>query len=203
MALEVLSQPYPVRVKDQFWFRELRQAVELLADGKSFVDIRSLSEEENLFNARSVSRANEIRQALERRLKAVEPSFYAFFQRSSLETQKILALCLIMLTDHTFYRFMDDCFREKLITGDKELHDRDILRVFRDIQDEVPRTASWTDTTLRKARAAYRGFLREAGLLTGDKEPYQIQQPLLSHEIQDYLRGEGLTVLEKILSGER
>ena len=46
MALAVLSQPYPARVKDQFWFRELRQAVALLADGKSFADIKKLSEEE-------------------------------------------------------------------------------------------------------------------------------------------------------------
>lgn len=203
MALAVLSQPYPARVKDQFWFRELRQAVALLADGKSFADIKKLSEEENVFNARSASRANEIRQAVERRLKAVGPSFYAFFQGSPLATQKLLALCLLMLTDHTFYRFMDDCFREKLLTGDKELYDRDILRIFRDIQDEVPRTASWTDATLRKVRATYRGFLREAGLLTGDKEPYQIQRPLLSQELRDYLREEDLTGLEKILTGER
>lgn len=203
MALAVLSQPYPARVKDQFWFRELRQTIVLLVEGKSFADIKRLSEEENIFNARSASRANEIRQAVERRLKAVRPSFYAFFQDSPLATQKLLALCLLMLTDHTFYRFMDDCFRGKLITGDNELYDRDILRVFRDIQDEVPRTASWTDATLRKIRATYRGFLREAGLLAGDKEPYQIQRPLLCRELQDYLREEGLTGIEKILTGER
>ena len=203
MALAVLSQPYLARVKEQFWFRELRQTIVLLVEGKSFADIKRLSEEENIFNASSASRANEIRQAVERRLKAVGPSFYAFFQDSPLATQKLLALCLLMLTDHTFYRFMDDCFRGKLLTGDNELYDRDILRVFRDIQDEVPRTASWTDATLRKVRATYRGFLREAGLLTGDKEPYQIQWPLLSREPREYMRGEGLTGLEKILTGER
>lgn len=84
MALAVLTQPYPARVKEQFWFRELRQAVAVLAEGKSFADLKRMSEEENFFNASSASRANGIRQALERRLKAAEPSFCAFFQQSPL-----------------------------------------------------------------------------------------------------------------------
>ena len=82
MALAVLTQPYPARVKEQFWFRELPVAV--LAEGKSFADLKRMSEEENFFNASSASRANEIRQVLERRLKAAGPSFCAFFQQSPL-----------------------------------------------------------------------------------------------------------------------
>ncbi len=78
MALAVLTQPYPARVKEQFWFRELRQAVAVL---------KHMSEEENFFNASSASRANEIRQVLERRLKAAGPSFCAFFQQSPLAMQ--------------------------------------------------------------------------------------------------------------------
>lgn len=78
MALAVLTQPYPARVKEQFWFRELRQAVAVLAEGKSFADLKRMSEEENFFNASSASRANEIRQVLERRLKAAGPSFVPF-----------------------------------------------------------------------------------------------------------------------------
>ena len=81
MALAVLTQPYPARVKEQFWFR---QAVAVLAEGKSFADLKRMSEEENFFNASSASRANEIRQVLERRLKAAGPSFCAFFQQSPL-----------------------------------------------------------------------------------------------------------------------
>ncbi|WP_279018589.1 BrxA family protein [Megasphaera elsdenii] len=86
MALAVLTQPYPARVKEQFWFREreLRQAVAVLAEGKSFADLKRMSEEENFFNASSASRANEIRQVLERCLKAAGPSFCAFFQQSPL-----------------------------------------------------------------------------------------------------------------------
>lgn len=203
MALAVLTQPYPARVKEQFWFRELRQAVAVLAEGKSFADLKRMSEEENFFNASSASRANEIRQVLERRLKAAGPSFCAFFQQSPLATQKLLALCLLLLTDHTFYRFMDDCFREKLFTGDLELYDRDFLRVFRAIQNEEPRAAKWTDATLKKVRANYKAYLREAGLLAGEKSPYQIQRPLLSRELQDYLQQAGLAAIEKILTGER
>lgn len=87
MALAVLTQPYPARVKEQFWFRELRQAVAVLAEGKSFADLKRMSEEENFFNASSASRANEIRQVLEWRLKApgllFVPSFNSLLWRCS------------------------------------------------------------------------------------------------------------------------
>jgi len=55
MALAVLTQPYPARVKEQFWFRELRQAVAVLAEGKSFADLKRMSEE-------SIYRGDEIRR---------------------------------------------------------------------------------------------------------------------------------------------
>lgn len=55
MALAVLTQPYPARVKEQFWFRELHQAVAVLAEGKSFADLKRMSEE-------SIYRGDEIRR---------------------------------------------------------------------------------------------------------------------------------------------
>ena len=86
MALAVLTHPYPARVKEQFWFREreLRQAVAVLAEGKSCADLKRMSEEENFFNASSASRANEFRQVLERCLQSAGPSFCAFFQQPPL-----------------------------------------------------------------------------------------------------------------------
>lgn len=55
MALAVLTQPYLARVKEQFWFRELRQAVAVLVEGKSFADLKRMSEE-------SIYRGDEIRR---------------------------------------------------------------------------------------------------------------------------------------------
>ena len=198
-ALSVTTQPYPARVKEKYWFRELKQAVSFLQDGGSFAELKQKSEQENFFGARSVSRANEIRQTVERRLKAVDPSFYTFFPQASLEVQKLLALTLILLTDHTFFRFMDDCFREKVMRGDFDLDDR----VFRDIQEDDPRTRKWTDATLKKIRSNYRGILKEAGLLTGERSPFTIQKPLIDQTLHAFFQQEGLGAIERIYTGAR
>lgn len=202
-ALSVTTQPYPARVKEKYWFRELKQAVSYLQDGGSFAELKQKSEQENFFGAGSASRANEIRQTMERRLKTVDPSFYAFFLQSTLEVQKLLALTLILLTDHTFFRFMDDCFREKVMRGDFDLDDREFFRVFRDIQEDDPRTRKWTDATLKKIRSNYRGILKEAGLLTGEKSPFLIQKPLIDQALHAFFQQEGLEAIERIYTGAR
>ena len=202
-ALSVTTQPYPARVKEKYWFRELKQAVSFLQDGGSFAELKQKSEQENFFGAGSVSRAREIRRAVERRMKTVDASFYRFFLQSSLETQKLLALTLILLTDHTFFRFMDECFRDKVMTGDFELDDREFFRVFREIQEDEPQTRKWTDATLKKIRSNYRSILKEAGLLTGTKSPYHIQKPLISQDLHGFFQREGLEAIEKIYTGAR
>ena len=202
-ALLVKTQPYPARVKEIFWFPELRQAIAFLQDSGTLAQLKQKSEEENFFGATSVSRALEIRRVVERRLKAVDASFYAFFLQSPLETQKLLALTLVLLTDHTFFRFMDDCFREKVMTGNFQLDDRDFFRVFRDIQEEDPKTRKWTDATLKHIRSNYRVIMKEAGILTGTKSPYKIQKPLISQALHNFFQQEGLGDIEKIYTGAR
>lgn len=203
VALTVKTQPYPARVKEIFWFREIRQAIAFLQEGGSFAQLKQKSEQENFFGAGSVNRSNEIRRTVERRLKAVDASFYTFFLKSSLETQKLLALTLILLTDHTFFRFMDDCFRDKVMTGDFKLDDREFFRVFREIQEEDPRTLKWTDATLKHVRSNFRGILKEAGLLTGNKSPYHIQKPLINQDLHAFFQREGLEAIERIYTGAR
>lgn len=201
--MTVLEQPYPARVHDMFWFRELRSAIAFLQQGGTLEKLKERSQKENFFNASSASRATGMLQVLSRRLSAVDAAFCAFFQASPLETQKLLALTLVLLTDHTFYRVMDDCWREKLIVGDTTLYNRDILEVLRNIQEEEEKAAKWTDASVKKIRANYKAILRDAGLITGNKEPYQMQKPLCSPALHGFFQQEGLGIIEKILTGER
>lgn len=61
IELQIIGQRYSCRTKDLLWSRETRQAISLMVgDGKTLNDIKILSETENLYNAASSSRANEI-----------------------------------------------------------------------------------------------------------------------------------------------
>ena len=44
-----------------------------------------------------------------------------------------------MLTDRTFLEFMNDVYKEKLIAGETELHDSDILGYFHGLQEKMYR----------------------------------------------------------------
>lgn len=61
IEMKVLSAPFACRTKELLWYRETKQCIELLRDGKSLDDIKELSQKENIFNAASSSRANNIR----------------------------------------------------------------------------------------------------------------------------------------------
>ncbi len=47
-------------VKMPFWFVEFRKAVELLSEGKNYLQIKNLAMNENLFAAPTSLRANQI-----------------------------------------------------------------------------------------------------------------------------------------------
>ena len=79
IEMKVLSMPLSCRTKDLLWYRETKQCIELLRDGRSFDDIKELSQSENIFNAASASRADNIRVVTARRLKAVNEEFLDFF----------------------------------------------------------------------------------------------------------------------------
>lgn len=87
--------------------------------------------------------------------------------------------------------------------GDFDLDDREFFRVFRDIQEDDPRTRKWTDATLKKIRSNYRGILKESGLLTGEKSPFLIQKPLIDQALHAFFRQEGLEAIERIYTGAR
>ena len=54
-----------------FWFLEFRKVVQLLAEGKTYDEIKKLSEEENIFGAPSKARAKNIYSATTARIKAL------------------------------------------------------------------------------------------------------------------------------------
>ncbi|MCD7765109.1 MAG: DUF1819 family protein [Lachnospiraceae bacterium] len=200
--MSVLSAPFACRTKDLLWYRETRQCISLLRDGQSLQEIKKLSEEENIFNASSASRADNIRVVLARRIRAVNDRFLEFFESQDTMTQKQLCIVLVMLTDHAFYKFMNDIFREKLITGQQELQDGDIIGYIHGLQQMDERIARWTDAAVVKVRDNYKHILKEAEFISDLGTTRQIVRPILNEAMGTFLKEEGLEPIYKILAGE-
>ena len=198
------NQRYYCRTKDLLWYRETKIAVEKVLHGDmTTADIRRESLDKNIFNAFSASRSKEIAQAVTRRINAVDSAYLSFFVGRNTESQQLLCIVMVMLTDHTFLEFMDSVYREKLIQQDNILRDSDIMGLFHRIQEKDESAVKWTDASLRKVRDNYKSMLKEAGMLSESGTERKIIRPILDKEMEDFLQSEGLTRIYKILAGER
>lgn len=119
-------------VKMSFWFVEFRKVVELLSEGKSKEQIKSLVLNQNLFAAPTSVRANQIFSTVTGRIDSMDKSFIPLFLGSDLATQKLFALVAAMAYDTLFFDFIYEVIREKMILGSNELADSDIRIFFKD-----------------------------------------------------------------------
>lgn len=204
IELNVLNQRYPCRTKDYLWYGEIRQTViMILEEHRTLAEIKRLSEEENLYNAVSPSRANEIRTVVARRIQSVNESFLRVFLEQDTQTQKVLSVVMVMLTDRMFFEFMDQVYREKLITKCHYLHDSDMIGFIHSVQNQETNASKWTDAGVRKVRDNYKSILKEAGLISDDGTNRKIIRPIIKPEVRDFLISEGIGRIVKILAGER
>ena len=202
IEMRVLSAPFVCRTKDLLWYRETKQCIELLKEGKTLDEIKELSQNENIFNAASSSRADNIRVVTARRVKSVNEEFLDFFTSQDAMTQKQLCIVLVMLTDRTFYEFMNNIFREKMILGVSELFDSDLIGFVHRLQESDERIAKWSDAAVIKVRDNYKHILKEAEFISESGTTREIVRPIVSDAMKTFLQDEGLTPIYKILAGE-
>ncbi len=203
ISFDVLKQPYFCRTKDTLRFQEMRIAIELMAEGKTIKDIEIMSKEENLFNAISSSRAKEILSIIRRRLGKVDFDFFEFFQKETIEMQKILCIVTVMLDDHSFYSFMDEVYKEKLISGEKMLYRDDLISFIHKLQNRDEKAAGWSDAGIKKMRDNFKSILRDGGLISSTGDDRLIIKPIMSKETEEFLEKKDLMPIINILSGER
>ena len=90
--------------KDLLWYKEMRLTIDLIVkENRTLRKSKGLSEKENIFNAASASRANEIRVVTARRIQAVNASYLVFFTKQNVEIQKILCLVMVLLDRPHFF----------------------------------------------------------------------------------------------------
>ena len=190
-------------VKMSFWFVEFRKVVDLLDQGKSIDEIRTLALNENLFAAPTALRASQIYSTVTGRIKSLDQSFVPLFQKSDLATQKLFALVAAMAYDTLFFDFVYEVIREKMILGSNELMDRDVRVFFKDKQQQNEKVAGWTDATLVRLGKCYKTMLYEAGVIDKAKAIRTILRPILDPELVRWLEQNNMGVYAKALPGVR
>lgn len=191
-------------VKFSLWFMEFRKEVQLLAQGRTFDEIKALSIEQNIFGASTPARATIIQSTLTARIKNLDSSFYALFMESDIATQKLYALTGSFVHDTLLFDFMYEVVREKMIIGTSVLADADIRIFFKNKQAQDEVVAKWTEQTLQRLGRSYKAQLYEAGILDDKTRMTERQilkpilDPTLKHWLEDYGYGQVVKALEGV-----
>lgn len=172
-----------------FWYIEAKKTAKYMIDGLNKEEIRKIIIEENIFQAPSEERANQIFNTIYRRLSSLDAIFLERITLSDVATSKILVLFSIMKTDRLFFEFMFEVYREKLILGDYTIKERDMNVFFENKRRQSDSVSKWTEYTVQKLKASYTRMLFESGLTpktSGDRQivPVNIDYKL-SGELKD------------------
>lgn len=189
-------------VKFSFWFQEFRKEIQLLRGGKTFADIKVLSEEENIFGTKTPARSQMVFSTVTKRIKALGGDFYELFADSDLSTQKLFNLTAIMVTDSMFFDFIYEVIREKMLIGSNEFSDSDIRIFFRNKQLQDEKAASFSDETLSRLGRTYKNYLLEAGLTDKGIENRIILKPILDPLFEQWLKSHGMEVVARTFAGD-
>lgn len=185
-----------------FWFPEFRQVVDLLDQGKSITEIKSINDQENLFGANSTRRSKEIMNTIASRVKLVDQSFITLFLESDLQTQKILYLLTCLLEDRLFFEFVNETVKKNIFLDQKSITYKDINRFFDNKRLENEKVAGWIDSTYQKLGNAYINYLYNAGVLIKDKNQSVITKPMISNAAREWIEQKGLDPVYSTLTGE-
>ena len=189
-------------VKHCFWFAEFRKAVTFLENGLTWEEIRTRSEQENIFGSSTPRRAAEMLQVVSARIRSLDQSFRPVFLHGDIATQKTIALIAAMTWDRLFFDLVYEVIRDKLMIGSDELTDSDVRTFFRIVQQRDSTAAKWTDQTCTKLAGSYKTMLYESGVTNKARTRRKIYRPVLNKELEQWLKTHELSVMIRALTGE-
>lgn len=188
-------------IKHSLWFAEFRKVIQLIQDGHTLADIKTLSQNENIFAAPTQRRAVEIFNTVSKRVKNIPSSMIQVFVECDISTQKLIAIIAIMRTEALFFDFMYEVYREKLMMGSQELTDSDIRIFFKNKQLQSEKVAGWTENTLHRLGICFKTLLMEAGLTDRSSGAKTILKPIIDQRLEQCLKDEGMEIFIHALTG--
>ncbi len=190
-------------VKYLFWFHEQQKMIEWLHNGYTVAELKEKNKEENLFNAKSQSRAESIFNHMASRLRPLlETGYIELFMKEDLEGKRLLVLISLMVKDRLFFDFMYQVIREKMLLGTYEVENKDFRIFFHRIQSQEENVAQWTEKTLVNLGKAYKNMLYGAGMLIEKDHRCYLTKPILDTAIEGWLLDNHLDPIKKVLAGE-
>lgn len=174
-----------------FWANEMITGAKLKKEGKSDKEIRKLAQEENIFQARSENFRNKAASGIINRLNTLDEFTVNLLCNCNIETAKQITAYSILKSDLLFFDFMNEIYKEKIILKDYKITDVDINIFINRKQEQIPKIASWNESTIRRLKNNYITYLCEAGFIKRHKDYLEIIIPILDKNFAQHLIEKG------------
>ena len=190
-------------VKHSFWFSEFKKMINMINEGMTLPEIKRINIENNIFSAPTTARSTQIFNNVSTRVKAIDESFYALFDKCDVTNQKLINLIAIKNSDSLFFDFVYEVYREHLNIGIEEISEADVRVFFKNKQVQNERVAAWKDYTLKRLGDNYITMLLEAGVLVRLDGTRSIIKPILDISLEQILIDNHMNVYLNALTGVR
>lgn len=188
-------------VSQTFWFLEFKKTMTLLFEGKTSAEIKTLCLSGNIYGTAKKYRAKEIFNCMMRRVKMFDDEMIQYFNGADLESQKLVNLIAILKYDRLFFEFLYEVYREKILMGDYQIEDTDVMIFFHKKGLQNEKVESMSESTQKKLKDKYFNFMKEAGLLHIEGKVKKITPPIPDPTLYRYLANRDDLAIIKAITG--
>lgn len=188
-------------VSKGFWFNEFRKYNELFREGHTEKEIRQLQKDENIFLAPSESYGTKKVGEVARRTRTLPPQIINMFFNVDINSQKIINLLGIMMTDRLFFEYVYEVYRQNILMGAKVFEDSDVRVFFRNKSEQSEKVNNFSDAAKKRLAGAYKTYLKEANLLVEKDGKLLINQVILDLNLENLLKEPEMYPYYKAIQG--
>lgn len=184
-----------------FLYRETKLIAELIDQGMSDEEIKEKVIDENIFQVKSVDRRKRFYSEIKKRLDELDEYLLEKLLNSDTSTSKAISLYAIIKKDTLFYEWMREVVWDKILTLDYNLTKYDTEKFFLNKEEQSKQIASWKRITKEYLIDAYHQTLVEAELAVRKDSDLLLHLPIISSQVEQYLRSEKEKHIVEVLLG--
>lgn len=167
-----------------FWLQETRKTAQLMEQGLTLAEIRTIAINDNLYQVRAQDRARRIAGVSHKRLCALSQELRSMFICADIKTAKLILLLAVMKTDLLFYEFIHTAVKQAIVLGEKSIAQHATTMFFNRKLEESPEVAAFSESAIAKLKQTYIKYLVEADVLSSASER-TIQPILIDYRLQN------------------
>ncbi|MDN6291213.1 MAG: DUF1819 family protein [Tetragenococcus koreensis] len=156
----------------------------------------------NIFQVKSTDRRKRFYSEVKKRINELDEFLFERLLTSDTSTSKAILLYAILKKDQLFYEWMREVVWDKWITLNNEVTRQNTESFFEKKIEQNDSIANWKVETRERLANAYHQTLVDAEYATKNKIKIFLHRPIISSNVENYLKDEKEKHIVEVLLGE-